>query len=348
MVRSILAGYVLIFVAWTAAADVVVLKNGNRLEGEIVSQDDQSVTVRIGRAEMSVPRRDIDEIIEQDTPLQLYHKMLEGLDENDPKGHYQISLYCLKEALNDEAAALLRRALELKPEYPAALEKLKEVIAPASRELFERGKKLAAKGKPARAREKYARLVEDYPESDLAPEANAAIAESYFAQRNYLAAMAQWKEIIENDRHNTRAYLGAVRICEEVGEFAKAVEILDGVLTYETHQAIQEKCRNKKAIITQIIRAQEATRQAPDDPDNYARIGEQLEKLGQMRAAAKWMAKAVEKGSRDPAIVEKLARYCDKDLRVSRALQYWRLLKTLGPGRALAKEAVCIQVENNF
>ena len=107
MTGKILIACALVVVASAAAADVVVLKNGNRLEGNVVSEDQESVTIRLGTAELSVSRDDIKEILKQDTPRQLYHTMLEGLDENDPVGHYQIALYCIEEALDDEAVELL-------------------------------------------------------------------------------------------------------------------------------------------------------------------------------------------------------------------------------------------------
>jgi len=339
MIGKTLIGCALVVVATAAAADVVVLKNGNRLEGNVVSEDEESVTIRLGTAELSVSRDDIKEILKQDTPQQLYHTMLEGLDENDPVGHYQIALYCIEEALDDEAVELLRRALELKPGYREADEKLKEIIEPAARKLFERGKALSAEGKVAKAQESYRLLAENYPESDLAAMARAAIAELHFAQQNYAAAMNQWKRMIKDDRYNTRAYLGAVRICEQIGQFDKAVEILGAVQSYEKDDQIQEQCRDKKAVISGIIEAKRAIKQGPQAPEHYTRLAERFEKLGHTRAAARWMEVAVEKGSRDPGIVENLARYYDKDLRVVKALQYWSLLKGLAPGPDLAHEA---------
>jgi len=332
-------GLTAVALAASAHADIVVLKNGNRLEGSVVAQDDESVTIRVGNAELSVLRENIEEVIEQTTPRELYHKMLEALDENDPVGHYQIALYCNKENLDDEAVEMLRRALELKPGYREAEAKLKEIIEPAAGRLFERARQLAAEGKAAEARESYRLLVESYPESHLAADAQAAIAELHFAQQNYAQAMEQWKDIIKEDRRNTRAYLGVVRICERVGRFDKAVEILDAVLRYEKDEGIRKQCRNKKAAISGIIQAQKAVEQAPQAPENYIRLAEGFEKLGRTRAAVRWMEAAVEKGSGDLGVVEKLARYYDKDLRVVKALRYWSRLKDLAPGPDLAGEA---------
>ena len=265
--------------------------------------------------------------------------MLEGLDENDPTGHYQVALYCAKEGLEGEAVELLRRAIDLQPGYPQAMKKLQEILAPAAAKLFEQAGEFAAKGKPSKALESYALLARKYPESPLASEAEAAVGELHFAKLNYPAAMKQWKDIIEKDRQNTRAFLGAVKICERIGKLDKAIEILDGVLRYETDQQILEQCRGKKDAITEIIKAKQAIEKAPDAPGNYALVARQFEKLGHIRAAAKWMEDAVEKGARDLQIVEKLARLCDKDYRVAKAFKYWTYLKTLGPDAKLSRLA---------
>lgn len=339
MIRRILIAYAFIIIVHTACADIVLLQNGNRLEGEVVAQDGKSVTVRIGNSELSVPREDVKQIIMQDTPRDLYRAMLEGLDEDDPKGHYQVALYCAKEGLEGEAVELLRRAVDLQPNYPEAMKKLREILAPAATKLFQRAGELAAEGKPSKALESYALLARKYPESPLAPEAEAAVAELYFANLNYPAAMKQWKDILEKDRQNTRALMGAVQICERIGKLDKAIEILDGVLHYETDQQIREQCRGKRDAITEIIKAKQAIEKAPDAPENYALVARQFEKLGQMRIAAKWMEDAVEKGARDLQIVEKLARLCDKDHRVAKALKYWTYLKTLGPDAKLSRVA---------
>ena len=339
MVKRMVLACALAGAAFAAAADIVVLTNGNRVEGKVVARDKESVTIRVKNAELAIRRDDIKQIIEQDTPRELYSRMLEDLGEDDAVGHYQVALYCDNEGLTGEAVQLLRRALELKPDYPEAEKKLKEIIGPAARELFERAEKLAAAGRHATARETYKRLVESFAESDLADRASAAIAESYFRQQNYPAAMEQWKDVIKQDRRNTTAYLGVIRICEHIGQFEKAVEILNAVLHYEKDDRIREQCNEKKAVITRIIERKKLIEQEPGNPDDYARLAREFEKLGHERAAARWMETAVEKGSRDLPGVEKLARYYDAHLRVVKALKCWSYLKGLAPPPGLAREA---------
>ena len=336
-----LAGCTLLFCCICAAAcgDIVVLKTGARMEGEVVAQDDDAITLRIRNAEIEIKRATIKEIIEQKTPRELYEKMLESLADDDADGHYHVALYCINENMRDDAVELLRRAVQLRPGFAEAEAKLKEIIAPAAGEIFARAKTLAEQGQPGKARECYTRVAENYPETRFAPEARAAIAELYFDQRNYPAAMNQWASILKNDDRNTRAYLGAVLICERIGQFDKALQILEGVLGYERDEQVRRQCAEKKQIIGQIVAASKAAEQQPDNPANSATIAAQFEKLGLPDTAISWAGKAVEKGSRDPALVEKLARYFDKDMKVVRALKYWMLLKELNPGERLVREA---------
>ena len=345
MIRIAVAVLALAIVAGNAAlpraarADVVVLKSGARMEGQVVDQDDKSITLRMNNAEIEVTRDKIKEIIQQKTPRQLYEKMLEVLDDNDPDGHYQIALYCMKEGMKDEAIELLRRAVQLKPDHQDAQDCLKEIVNPAAKEMLEKGRKLAKEGRQGKARECFAKVVETYPENDFLAQAKAAIAESYMVQQNYSAAMDEWYKILKDDQHNTRAFLGAVLICEQIGQFDKAAEILEGVLNYEKDEQVRKQCEEKRTIIGRIVEARKAAEQEPDNPDSYATIAAQLDKLGQPAMALKWAEQAAAKGSRDLALVEKLARHFDKEMLVVKALRYWSYLKDLKPPAILAREA---------
>jgi len=322
-----------------AFGDIVVLKTGARMEGKIMAQDGDAITLHIKNAEIEIKRATIKEIIEQKTPRELYEKMLESLADDDADGHYHVALYCINEKLMDDAVELLRRAVQLKPGFADAEAKLKEIIAPAAREMLDRAKSLAEQGQPGKARECFARVAGNYPETQLAGEARAAIAELYFNQKNYPAAMNQWAGILKDDDRNTRAYLGAVLISERIGEFEKALQILEGVLGYERDEQVRRQCIEKKQILTGIVAANKAIEQQPGNPANYATVAAQFDKLGLPEAAIRWAEKAVEKGGRGLTLIEKLARYFDKEMKVVRALKYWTLLKELGPGDRVAREA---------
>ena len=340
MVRS--TGYTLmLFFCLCAAAfsDIVVLKTGARMEGKIVAQDDDAITLHIKNAEIEIKRATIKEIIEQRTPRELYEKMLESLADDDADGHYHVALYCINESLKDDAVELLRRAVQLKPGFPEAEAKLKEIIEPAARETFDRAKSLAERGQPGKARECFARVAENYPETQFSGQARAAIADLYFSQKNYLAALNQWASILKDDDRNTRAYLGAMLISERIGQFEKTLQIIEGVLAYERDEHIRRQCIEKKQILTEIVAAGKTIEQQPEDPASYASMASHLDKLGLPESAIRWAEKAVEKGARGVPIVERLARHFDKEMKVVRALKYWTLLKELNPDGRLAREA---------
>ena len=311
-----------------ATADILVLKSGGRIEGKVVAESETAYTLRVGKSEIAVPRDNVQEVIQRDTPEELYHQMLRRLEPDDPVGHYQVALFCIKEKMDSEAQDLLRRALELKPDYPEALDELRRVIEPAAGRLMERAAKAES---PREALKLYARLMEEYPESGLAIAAGHSAAQLLVEQGSYTAAMIQYKELLEHDPHNTPAFLGAVGICERIDQFERAVEILDGVLTYEQDEKIRSLCLEKRSALGGIVAAYKAAEQNPDDPQHYAEAARRLREIGRNELAAEWLVRAVEKGSRDIDLVEEVARYYDQDCDVLKALKYWRMVESLGP-----------------
>jgi len=329
MARDILIACVMTTVAWVAAdGDILVLKSGGRLEGEVVAENETSYTLRVGKSELSVPRDNVQKVIHRDTPAQLYRQMLKGLKPDDPEGHYQIALYCAREGMNDEARDLLRRALELRPDYPEALAELRRIIEPEARRLLDRAEKADT---PGEALKLYTILGEQFPESELAPAAAHAAAELLASQGDHTAAMIRYKELLERNPRDTRAYLGAAGICERIGRFDRALEILDGVLGYERDATVRRQCLWRKSVIGKIIAARKEIEQDPNAPQHYAEVGRRLKELGLNELAVKWMVQAVEKGSHDIAIVEAVARYYDESYRVEKALKYWSKVDELGP-----------------
>ena len=164
--KRILLTMALCLAAWCSApADVVLLNTGNRMEGQIVAQDAKSITLRVNNAEVEIPRDTIKQIIEQQTPRELYQNMLDTLGEDDAKGHYEIALYCIKEKMPDEAVELLRRAVQLKPDFAEAAAKLKEVTLPAARDSYERGQRFIRDGQWGKARECFTKVVDRFPEN---------------------------------------------------------------------------------------------------------------------------------------------------------------------------------------
>ena len=325
--------------AWLASADIILLNNGNRMEGQVVERGEKSITLRHNNSEVQIPRASIKEIIEQKTARQRYQEMLEGLEDEDANGHYHVALYCLKEGMNDEAVELLRQAVHLNPALKDAGDKLKEITNPAAKRLFERGNNYAKEGSPGKARECWKRITDDFPENDFAAAANAAIAESHFNEHNYPAATEQWLSVLKSDHRNTRAFLGTVKICERIGQFDKALEIVESVLAYEQDEQLRQTCGRKREAYAGIVAAQQAIAQDPEEPENYVKIALQMEKLELADLCVKWLEKGVSKGSRNTTAVAKLARSFDQDLLVLKALKCYTYLKELKPGTEIEREA---------
>ncbi|MHC4661459.1 MAG: HEAT repeat domain-containing protein [Planctomycetota bacterium] len=108
----------------TAAADIVILKNGGRIEGEVIDQGD-SVLVRIKDGmTTTIQRKDIKEIIIKKSPLQIYEEKSFALADDDLLGHYALGLWCLDQGLNKEAEIELEKVIALDPEHEGARKQL--------------------------------------------------------------------------------------------------------------------------------------------------------------------------------------------------------------------------------
>jgi len=320
-------------------ADIIVLRNGNRLEGEIVSEGDDSVSIRIRNAVMNISRGNIGEIIRQESPRQLYQRMLDELDDDHPEGYYQVALYCQMEKLDDEAIELLRHALLLKPDYAEAREALTGIVDPPAELLLRDAQRRERAGNIKDAQTRYSRIGQLYPESSHSPAAAAALAQIYHSQQKYTASMEQWKRVIEIDPANTPAYLGVVKICELMGEFDKAVEILRNVLVYEKDTELRTEAERQLRLVSGIADTRAKLAEEPGSFELRETLAALFEELGHHETALRWMEQAVRHGSQNAEIVEKLARHFEEQHRPVKALQFWKQLLQVQPDGELAAEA---------
>lgn len=115
-----LGGWAVAAVLWMcaagAAADVVMLKSGGKLEGVVVQQGD-TVEVRTRTGVIKVRKDDIREIIAQKTPIDEYQTRRAALADTDLDGFLALADYCRSNSLLDEMGDVLKRAVELAPEH---------------------------------------------------------------------------------------------------------------------------------------------------------------------------------------------------------------------------------------
>ncbi len=103
----------LLLVPAIACADILYLKDGRKLEGEILSQTATEVKIKVqfgrSRAEMTIARKDIEKIELGALPDEEFRKRLETLDPADLAAHQALLEWCKQKKLLDQAKLIQLR-----------------------------------------------------------------------------------------------------------------------------------------------------------------------------------------------------------------------------------------------
>jgi hypothetical protein len=93
--------------ACTASADVVHLKHGGKVEGEVVSDHDHQVIVRVkGGGTMVLPKAAVRRVESRAAALEEYADRVLDVDFDDPAAVERLSLWCSYRGLGDKATEL--------------------------------------------------------------------------------------------------------------------------------------------------------------------------------------------------------------------------------------------------
>ena len=127
-------------------ADVIHLKGGRKIEGEVISEWGEEVQVKIKGGTITLKKSDIVRIEEKASPEEIYQKKLAELKEDNAETHFELALWCKKYGLYKEYEALLEKTLKINPEHIQAKRVLREykkslAIPGISKEAEERLKK---------------------------------------------------------------------------------------------------------------------------------------------------------------------------------------------------------------
>jgi hypothetical protein len=118
--RGALTAAVLILgLARLCAADVIVFRDGRRLEGKIVGETEESLTVQVKYGEVVVPKRNVASIEKGPTSLEEYEKKSAAV-EDDAKAHFELGQWCEQKGLEEEAKKEYLKALQGDPAYAPA------------------------------------------------------------------------------------------------------------------------------------------------------------------------------------------------------------------------------------
>ncbi|MBI2447908.1 MAG: hypothetical protein HYV48_05215 [Candidatus Omnitrophica bacterium] len=128
--------------------EVIVLKNGGYLKGEIIGESDLYIKVKCGGiGELTLNRGDvarIDKDADFLSPLELYEKKKNEMDKDSPEAHLEMGNFCVQNRLYVFARSEFKRVLEIDPGYKeVVLERLKDI---ETREAINRAKYLLEAG----------------------------------------------------------------------------------------------------------------------------------------------------------------------------------------------------------
>lgn len=314
-----------------ARGDVLRLKNGNTIEGKIVSETDKEIRIRTGTTEVTMPRAQVVEIERGEAPTEVYKRRAAEVKENDSEGHFALAQYCIEHRLFTEAIAQLRRVLEIQSGHKEARAKLLPLVDQRAAPLLAHARKLQEQGQYEEAEPPLVSIVDDYPDSSCVAAAQHLLAVGFAARKQYDVALTRWQRALALDPDLLDAYEGAAGAAAETGKWADALRFTERAAEVVKEPARAGRLRERAASLRQLVELQKGGEGKPADPVRLAAEGRVLLQLGQRERAFGLFLKAYDAGGRDPDLVKLLAEYCEQRGRVRQALELYKLLVAANP-----------------
>jgi hypothetical protein len=117
----------LLAAAATASADVVTMKDGRVLEGNVLEDDGKVIKLKMKKGAMTLDHKDIESIVEKPTPEEEYAERVKKLDAGSAAAQLELGRWAGGKELSEEALRHLLEAYRLDPALEgvaAELEKL--------------------------------------------------------------------------------------------------------------------------------------------------------------------------------------------------------------------------------
>ena len=102
-----------------AFADVVHLKNGGTLEGQVVEEGNQ-IVIKLPVGEVRVSRDAVQAIEKKPGALAEYQKRVAATKDDDPQAHYKLGVWALSVGLKRQAEEEFKKTIALDPDHAAA------------------------------------------------------------------------------------------------------------------------------------------------------------------------------------------------------------------------------------
>ncbi len=117
--RRIAGLSLLLLCAAPAIGDVLTLKTGGTIEGEIVKQDESGYTVRTVLGTMHVARSSVVSVTPSETPFAEYRERKAKIGDT-ARDHFELAQWCADRKMHAERRQHLERAIELDPDFAPA------------------------------------------------------------------------------------------------------------------------------------------------------------------------------------------------------------------------------------
>ncbi|MEQ8768050.1 MAG: hypothetical protein RL885_29370 [Planctomycetota bacterium] len=128
MLRQVALTLTILFLtAGWLRADVIHLKDGRKLEGEIIEETTTHVTIKLAFGEQKIERGKIKEIVKKAGPREELDERRKALGKKDVKGRLELAEFAEKNRLRKEAEELFEEVLEIEPDNETAHEGLGHV-----------------------------------------------------------------------------------------------------------------------------------------------------------------------------------------------------------------------------
>ena len=106
--------------SYLCAAKIIILKDGSKIEGEVISSNLSSITVKSGDEIHTFKRIDIESVKKRKPhqelllpPKELYKRMELRVNQDDAEAHYKLGIFCLERNLFDFAVIEFDKAKRL-------------------------------------------------------------------------------------------------------------------------------------------------------------------------------------------------------------------------------------------
>ncbi len=122
---SLLSLVLVLLLVQAARADVITFANGNKIEGDIVSEDEEGVEIKLANGSTTIPHSQIAKIERKPSPEKEYQKRKDALKATDADGRVELAKFVHEKHLpQPRIPALLSEAFKIDPSCQGAIDML--------------------------------------------------------------------------------------------------------------------------------------------------------------------------------------------------------------------------------